>query len=152
MIFSREKHRDERYDLTRSDETAAMALIYHLLDGTITNTPSERQYSDATRLALAVQQIIERIAVMAHAIDRSVPQGCTYCASGTYQPIIDGTPQDKGFEYKAYQLGIEIKNVAPYSRGHRWLIMACDYCGNLQWFRPGLASRNQNAWQRGSRP
>jgi serine/threonine protein kinase len=152
MIFSREKHRDEKYDLTRSDRTAGIAFVYHLLDGAITHTPSERRYSDATSLAFAVQEIIERIAVMAHAIDRSVPQDCTYCGVGNYQPIIDGTPQDKEFEWKAYQLGIEIKNVAPYSRGHKWLIMACDYCGNLQWFRTDLASKNQNAWQKGSRP
>ena len=35
MTFSREKHRQERYDLTSRDESAAMAFIYDLLDGTI---------------------------------------------------------------------------------------------------------------------
>jgi len=152
VIFSREKHRNEKYDLTRSDKTAGMAFVYHILDGSIATTPTERRYLDATKLALAVEETIERIAAMAHAIDPSVPQRCEYCGAGVYQTIVDGTPQDKDFEFKAYQLGLEIKNVAPYSRGHKWLIMACDFCGNLQWFRSDLASKNPNAWKKGSRP
>jgi serine/threonine protein kinase len=146
VIFSRKKHRDEKYDLTRSDKTAGMAFVYHLLSGTIATTPSERKYSDATRLAVAVHEIIERIAVMAHAIDPSVPQGCAYCGVGTYQTILDGNSRSPGFEQKIYHLGVKINS----QDFHRWLILACDYCGNIQFFRGDVATKNPKAWTKGS--
>lgn len=147
VIFNREKHQDERYDLTRRDKTPAMAFVYHLLNGTITTNPSQRRYSDATMLAVAVSKIIERISVMAHVIDLSVPQGCAYCGVGTYQTILDGNSRSPGFEQKIYHLGIKINS----QDFHSWLILACDYCGNIQFFRRDVATKNPKAWMEGSR-
>lgn len=151
VIFSREKHRDEKYDLTRSDQSATMAFVYNVLDGTIRAEPNERSYSDAKELLAAVRKVIERSTSMAHAIDPTVPQECTYCGLGEYQTILDGTPENREFEWKAYALGIKINNIAGFT-GHRWLVMACDYCGNLQWFRIDLATKNPKAWRKGSLP
>jgi serine/threonine protein kinase len=151
VIFNREKHREERYDLTRNNKTAAMAFVYHLLDGMISTAAVERRFLTAADLSVAVRKVTERIAAMAHAIDPNVEQECTYCRFGTYRTVIEGTPQDPHFEMKAYSLGIKINNVAGFN-GHKWLVMACDYCGNLQWFRVDLASKNPNAWRNNSRP
>lgn len=149
-IFNREKHRNEHYDLTIQNKTAALAFIYQLLDGSIKPEPTERAYSDGEQLLSAVQKTIGRIATMAHAVDRDIAQDCTYCGAGTYQVLAEGQPAEQGFAYKAsYPLGITLNNVASYD-DHRWLVMACDYCGNLQWFRMDQAKRNPKAWQSGS--
>lgn len=149
--FSREKHRNEKYDLTKSDPTAGMAFVYNLLDGSITSTPESRRYKDASALLTAAERTSRRIINMGHAIDPSISQKCMYCHEGNYQKLLEGTPQDRDFEWKAYALGIQIRNVSGFT-GHRWLIMACDYCGNLQWFRVDLAVKNPQAWQEGSIP
>jgi serine/threonine protein kinase len=149
-IFSREKHRNQTYDLTTKDRTAAITFVYHLFDGSIKAEPSERVYSDAGQLLTAVQNTIARITTMAHAVDRNIEQECTYCGAGKYQIIAEGSPGEQGFAYKAsYPLGITLNNIASYN-DHRWLVMACDYCGNLQWFRLDLARENPRAWQSGS--
>ena len=85
---------------------------------------------------------------MAHAIDRGVPQECAYCGVGSYQVMLEGDYQKTGFEQKTYHLGLNFKNVPKQN----WLIMACDYCGNLQWFRADMAQKNPDAWQEGSLP
>ena len=128
-----------------------MIFVYYLLDGTIKANPNERTYSDALQLVDAVRKVIKRITNMAHAIDRTVSQDCTYCGEGRYQVLIETFPRELGFDMKSHALGIKLSNVAGYE-GHKWLIMACDYCGNLQWFRVDLAKQNPKAWQEGSQP
>lgn len=142
--FSREKHRSERFDLTKNDQSAAMSFVYEILDATITAEPSSRKHANATYLADAVEMIIQRIEMGAHAIRPDVPQHCSYCAAGKYQKILQGDYQQPGFETITYHLGIQFKNVP----GQRWLILACDYCGNLQFFRADMASKNPKAWTR----
>ena len=141
-MFSREKHANEIYDLRREDQSAAMAFVYEILDDTIEAAPEKRKYSNASKLADAVETIINRITVGAHAIKLEVSQQCSYCGTGTYQIILDGDYQKVGFETRGYHLGISLKNVP----GQKWLILACDYCGNLQFFRADMAAKNPKAW------
>jgi serine/threonine protein kinase len=144
--FSREKHREERFNLRTSQNDSPMALVYHMLNGMIVSDPSERKYS-GNEVVMAMDKIIERIASGSHAIDPTVPQLCSYCGEGIYRKVMEGDFQQAGWEQKRYHLGVDLMNVPG-----RWLIFACDYCGNLQWFRADLAERNPNAWEHGSNP
>jgi hypothetical protein len=56
--------------------------------------------------------------------------------------------RNTGFEQKTYHLGLNFKNVP----NQKWLIMACDYCGHLQWFRADMAQKNSSAWEQGGTP
>lgn len=144
-IFSREKHKDERFDLRLAQNDAAMAFIYEALEGMVVANPRTRKYSDANEVFDAMDKISERIETQSHAIDLSVPQHCSYCGKGNYQQILRGNYESPGWGNRVYALGIEIKN-GPAN----WLILACDFCGNLQMFRADLAKENPKAWEEGS--
>ena len=130
-IFSREKHREPEYDLTKESNDAAIAFIYELLDKTIKIEPSQR-LANAIEVAAEVDLIIRRYLMHAHPIDIEAPQLCTYCGIGSYNVKAD--PQKpSGWEHQIFNFfpGIEnaIKQVP-------WLIFLCDHCGNVQLFRP----------------
>lgn len=141
-VFSREKHRTPQYDLTSSRKDAAIFLIYDLLDGMIVSDSAYRRFKNASELSEAVESTLRRIEVNAHHIDLSAPQACLYCGLGFDQRIVDESPEtNKTGEYpELSQFGL---------RGlHRssWLILACDYCGNVQMFRRDY-SKEKDVWR-----
>ena len=146
-MFSREKHKHERFDLRATQNDPSMALVYELMGGMIVADPRTRKYSNANEVVIAMDKIIERVANGSHAVDISVPQLCSYCGNGTYRQIMRGNYQTPGWEQQRYHSGIDFINVPA-----RWLIFACDYCGNLQLFRTDLATTNPKAWEEGSQP
>ncbi len=142
-VFSRERHRTQQYDLTNTRKDAAIFFIYDLLDGMIVADPNQRRFRDANEVASTVEAIIGRIKVNAHHIDLSVPQTCIYCGVGFYQTIVDESPEtNRTGEYpELAQFGL---------RGLQrssWLILACDYCGNVQMFRLDYA-KDKNIWRK----
>jgi serine/threonine protein kinase len=146
-IFSREKHKDERFNLRANQNSPPMAFVYDMLDGMIVADPRNRKYSNANEVVRAMDKMIERVEAGSHAIDPSVPQLCSYCGNGTYRQIMRGNFQTPGWEHLRAYVGIDFLNV-PAS----WLVFACDYCGNLQMFRADLATTNPKAWEEGSQP
>ena len=141
-VFSREKHKEAAFDLRRSHEGKAIHFVYELLDATIAHDPGKRGFENASEFATAVEQILRRIEMGANVIGWEVPQTCLYCGGGTYQRafsnFIDNNPEDSGFNF-----GIQLVN----PRHHKWLVLACDNCGHLQWFRPDL-SKDKTIWDK----
>jgi hypothetical protein len=89
-----------------------------------------------------LHMLIDRIEQRAHCIEINTPQPCLYCGSGFYQ-ITNNTTRSRGnsptgdvreFGFTAYS-------------GSEWLIMVCDYCGNVQIFRTDyVEKKNRNIW------
>jgi len=133
--FSREKHHDEAYDLAKLMPTSEGFLINEVLDRTIVADPSLR-YADAGELLEALRGLIRRIEMKAHTIGRETPQECNYCGVGTYHPVVDYRNGKDKMLGDAHALGFTVQ------RGHLWLILVCDHCGNVQLFRPDRARHN----------
>src|SRR5262249_4132395 len=133
-IFDREKHRDEKYDLTKSQKDAAIFFIYELLDKMILfETRSRLQHANI--IAEEVEKIIRRFLMSAHPIDINSPHECTYSGIGQY----NFTLYHRGNEEVSYLLGIN------GSGDPSWLILICDHCGNVQIFRPDLTN-DKDVW------
>jgi len=143
-IFSRERHRVAQYNLTLDRKDAGIFFVYDLLDGMIVADPLQRRFKDANEVANAVETAIRRIQVNAHHIDPSVPQACMYCGVGFYQKVLDESPEtSRTGEYP------ELARFGFHGIGKSsWLIMACDYCGNVQVFRLDYA-KDKNIWKKG---
>lgn len=143
-FFAREKHRDPAYDLTQDSKDPAVYMLYELLDKAIVFSPENRLPS-AIEVANEMGKIIQRIERQGHITNVTVPQHCSYCGVGFYKVEIDTlnspTPDPSnamgniGFYY------------SPQSQDTEVLILVCDYCANVQTFRPRL-SANRNAWRK----
>lgn len=135
-IFSREKHRTAEYDLTKSQNDPAILFVYELLDGMIVGEPSERRFVDANAVADAVDHVIRRLEMHGNPVDLKAPKICKFCGVGYYQKIMHASGDNpEKFDGAKYNLGMELYNIP----AHTWLFLACDYCGNVQVFRPDCA-------------
>jgi serine/threonine protein kinase len=150
-IFDREMHRAERFDLTKGERQPHYYFVYDLFDRTIVEKP-ERRLKDANQVAEAVEDIIRRIEVNAHHIAPDTPQTCMYCGVGLYQRVVD-EPARLNYYPVDYSdttnFGLQPRGNfhGPSSSIPLWLIMACDYCGNVQMFRPDYA-KDKTVWKR----
>jgi serine/threonine protein kinase len=139
-IFSREKHREPRFDLTKKDNSIpAYLLIYELLDKMIVGDSSNR-FPDANAVADAVDIMVRRIEMNAHSIGPDIPQHCTYCGLGLYQKMLD-TSLDADPTAATRNFGFNRIGTAV------WLGLVCDYCGNVQVFRPDHA-KDPGIWSK----
>jgi serine/threonine protein kinase len=140
--FTREKHREPEYDLTKESQDAAIMFIYDILDKTIKLDPSKRLV-DAHAFANEVNLIIRRLLMNAHPINIDAQQHCTYCGIGTYNVLAN--KDDKKDDYKDIISRF-------FGSGHTlpdWLVFLCDSCGNVQLFRPELLSNEKkDIWDR----
>ncbi len=73
-----------------------------------------------------------------NAIGKDIEQECIYCGRGKYQLMVDGNPTEGYGELRSF--GLDAIG-API-----WKVFVCDYCGNIQLFRPDN-SRNPNIWE-----
>ncbi len=120
--FSREKHREPDYDLTRppgGQPENGIQFVYEVLDKSIVESPKSR-FEDASMLIAAVDGAIRRNALNAHVLDLSVKQPCLYCVDGEYQQLQGSQANEHG------------------------MVFACRRCGNLQRFNPPY--NGWNAW------
>lgn len=138
-VFDREVYRTPRFDLTKGQTKSDYFFIYDLLDKMIVEVPSKR-LANANEVAEAVESIIRRIDMNAHHLDLSVPQACNYCGIGFYAMIFD--PSTTNAQDRLYGLGINFS----VQQGN-WLILRCNHCGNIQWFRPDFYDQH-SAWKR----
>jgi serine/threonine protein kinase len=138
-IFSREKHREPKYDLTQNQWDASNFFIYALLDKTIVREP-EHRLLDAGVALKEIEGIIRRILMNAHPINIRERQACTYCGIGDYQLL-----EAEG-RYKPY-VPKDSKHIGPGYQGDRdYFVLVCDHCGNVQSFRPDR-TKDPDVWK-----
>jgi serine/threonine protein kinase len=139
--FAREKHREENFNLAKNKHGSEYHLINQFLDRMIIADPAKR-FTTGKEVLEQLNILIDRIEQRAHCIEINTPQPCLYCGLGFYQ-ITDNTTPSRGnsptgdvrsFGFTAYA-------------GSEWLIMVCDYCGNVQIFRTDhVEKKNRNIW------
>jgi serine/threonine protein kinase len=132
-------------------------FIDELISGTVRRNPAERPAS-AIDLSHRIQTVVDRIDAGGRVLDLRIPQRCLYCAAGYYRPAHEQvhtsgsspgpkfpdierrrTPPYNPLQAQQIDIYETMKNVASVvlgSRGHGSpLILICDYCGNVQYFR-----------------
>jgi serine/threonine protein kinase len=132
-IFSREKHREPRFDLTQKRKDAGVFFIYELLDKMIVFEPAAR-FANAGAVADNVETVIRRILMNAHPVDLRAPQECSYCGLGNYVMIYGAE------KYREHTPRQSMYDFGKLVSGTNAFIFACNYCGNLQLFRPEFAN------------
>jgi len=117
-----------------------LPLIYEFFDQTIVAEPSKRVLKDGGQLQDAVANLVRRVEMKAHSIGPQIPQHCSYCGRGFYRKILHSKSDGpSGLEHNGYQdMAIQFINVTTHPP-LVWLILACDFCGHVQWFRPDRA-------------
>ena len=128
-IFAREKHREADFDLTKSNAIVPNFLVYELLDRMIVADPGQR-LRDGGEVLREVDSVIERVEARAHVVSLDAPQPCLFCGVGHYRPAV--TYGDDGSNSAA------VHNFGLTPVTAHWLILVCDYCGNVQLFRPDI--------------
>jgi serine/threonine protein kinase len=137
--FAREKHREENFDLAKNKHGSEYHLINQFLDRMIIADPAGR-FTTGKQVLDELHTLIDRIEQRAHCIEINTPQPCLYCGLGFYQIIHNTTPS------RSNRPAGNVQNFGftPYG-GSEWLIMVCDYCGNVQIFRTDYV-KNKHIW------
>lgn len=134
-VFSREKHRESRWDLKRKAEDSLLGWqnIYlehanRLLDLMITSNPEDRRrIGNITILAKRAEVLIRK---EFNPISRSIAQPCLYCGQGTYRPRVENGTNVHDFGFQA--IG-----------DADWRIFTCNTCGHVQLFRVENVERRE---------
>ena len=113
-IFSREKHRDPRYDLVILTNNPKMEHVNRSLDRMIRAKPEDR-YKSARDVLADVRTLRRIIHDGYNAVSRTLTQICTYCGLGNY------SPHETSNEYG--------------------LLLICGQCGHNQRFSIDTATR-----------
>jgi hypothetical protein len=134
-----------------------MALVDEVVSRTVRRNPEER-ITSASHLLNRVQRLTERIEDGGRVLDLGIPQRCLYCAEGYYRPAhADSRLHSQSYpgqpvfptiderrkpddELNAHQSKYAtMRNVAGAVLGAPKvgipLLLICDYCGNVQYFR-----------------
>lgn len=137
--FAREKHREENFNLAKNKHGSEYHLINQFLDRMIIADPA-RRFTTGKQVLEQLHMLIDRIEQRAHCIEINTPQPCLYCGLGFYQ-IITNTTRSRG---NSPTVGVQNFGFTAYG-GSEWLIMVCDYCGNVQIFRIDYV-KNKDIW------
>lgn len=144
-IFSRENHKEEKWDLRKDTTNPAIFYIYDLLDKTIVHYPEER-LKDANEISENIEQIIHKIMTNAHSLDLNVPQECLFCGTGFYEPYLEFK---ENFNTVKYPLQIAHTHIG--SDLTKWresiLVLICKHCGNMQRFQPPYEGWHISNWK-----
>lgn len=126
-VFSREKHREQKWDLKgwNVDSPLGWDNIYlehvnWLLDFMITNKPEDRR---SVRNILLVLKMVKKLVKKEYnPIGDNIPQPCYYCGKGIYIQVAKDwkTAANFGFDPQA---------------GTKWKVLLCNECGHMQVFR-----------------
>ena len=128
LVFDREDHRSDRWNLVRIRDSLSLEHVNNLLDHMITLEPSGR-FPAATVQTRAIQTI--RLVTREFApLTGDIHSPCKYCGLGKYVPIVWS---DQGFIDFFGFLPDAISDVR-----RNWRLMACDRCGNIQFFTMGI--------------
>jgi serine/threonine protein kinase len=161
-LFTHEVY-DGNEDEYSNDATRRLATLYKdrpqfsfiddLVAVTVKRVPSERIQS-ASELLRIVRRISERIEAGGRVLNTNIPQRCLYCAEGTYRtisggfyppnpgpkvPTIDQRRVQENPQYPEHSMYANMREAARAFLGTGNagipLILCCDYCGNVQYFR-----------------
>lgn len=138
-IFAREKHHDPKFDLAILKPCSESYLINELLDKMIVYEPKKR-FKDGNAVLRELNVLIRRLNMGVNSIGSGIPQTCIYCGKGSYQKHVHNKPNDGDAYYQVRSFGL-----GPGTGNPSWIIFVCDYCGNVQMFRPDL-SEGENLW------
>ena len=127
--FSREQHRKELYNLFNIYQSPEFALINEFLDKMIIADVKKR-LSDGKNVLEELSILKRRIILNCHVIDPKIPQHCNYCGIGTYRRKVDTLSESNAIKLNKFGFRSE--------SNERWLILVCDHCYNVQFFRPDL--------------
>jgi serine/threonine protein kinase len=134
-IFSREKLRDDRWNLAKviphqfePGDNSEMEHINRLLDHMIVDDPTRRaNLSDVIHSANRIQQLISR---GINPVTGKSPMNCTFCGWGKYQLIHNKS---------------DVHNFGLTPVGNPdWRVLACNECGHIQLFR--LDHARKDSW------
>lgn len=139
QIFSREKHRDPRWDLKGKNQDTLlgwnniyMEHVNRLLDKMITHDPDDRYPAD-TILTLC-RRVTRLVAREYNPIAPDILQLCTYCGMGHYVQKAKSTPS------QVHNFGFNAVGSSD------WRIYTCNECGHVQAFRVDYAQRKKDWW------
>jgi serine/threonine protein kinase len=140
QVFSREKHRDPKWDLKGPKRWSGrgpieefwdniyMEHVNRLLDRMIVVDPGERWNVDQILLVLGdVRRLIEKEFTP---IARGIQQPCIYCGLGYYRQLDSK---------EVLNFGFDVVVGSP-----DWRILVCDLCGHVQIFR--IDKAEQKDW------
>jgi serine/threonine protein kinase len=135
-IFDREDHHQPEFNiLTWPNLPLDYYYAYQIFDQSIVRNPDSR-YADAKTMATDIKRIISMIEIGAHILDLKTPQPCGYCGEGYYKPIVDFNGQSGSIELQEFGFQPRVTD--------NWLILVCDNCGNVQFFRTDYTKKR--AW------
>ena len=139
-IFNREKHRDEQWNLSSVFNDHWVHYFNDLLDKTLITNPIDRMQS-MTEFRHELNRILYIMENNNRYLSLKENQKCLFCGLGDYQVQVDyffsndssnqGYPNTFGFSQVA---------------GSKWLVLSCNYCGNIQAFRKDLI-RGYSNWK-----
>jgi serine/threonine protein kinase len=129
-VFDREKHRDQRYDLTRGGSRPEYEHVNELLDRMIVAEPSKR-LTHAGKAAEGAREMARRIRLGARPLAIGLPQPCGWCQRANYVHAVEGEPND------ANNFGLRPVGNPEFH------LLVCPECGHVEMFRADLA---RNPW------
>lgn len=141
-VFSRETHREQRWDLKNRNEDSMLGWSHphlehanRLLDLMVTHDPKHRR--SVSNVRILARRSSRLISEKFTPIGAGLPQPCTYCGIGRYTVRAEGA-------------SIEVRNFGFELVGNPdWRILTCNECGHVQAFRVDLAERKE-WWDEGN--
>ena len=138
-VFSREKHRDEQWDLKGRTQDSPLVWkntyvehVNRLLHLMILVKPDERR--SAENILIHSKRVARLVQDKYNPVSLRIPQLCTYCGQGVYRLAVNNTSQVEDFGFLA--------------RGNPdWRILVCRTCGHVQTFR--IESIEAKEWWEG---
>lgn len=143
-IFSREKHREENWDLKGSKKWSGrnateevwdniyMEHVNRLLDNMIVRDPQKR--IDVNRVLVIAQDVTRLVKKEFTPIAKDILAPCLFCGQGRYQLKVQDLTGLRNF-------GLNPLGPAPDFR-----IMVCNACGHIQMFQIDIAEKSQEWW------
>lgn len=132
-IYNRERHREPQFDLTKNNPSSWHYYLNDFLDRA-TDPNSDSRISSTSLLLEEFDLVRRSIEEKVRYLDLNIEQKCSFCGIGTYQLTVDTLNLENSSGTKLYNFGIN-----PVG-SPQWLIMCCDACGNIQFFRKDLCS------------
>lgn len=139
-IFSREKHREPKYDLRIIHDDQRYEHVNKLLDQMLKPDPSDR-WNHARYVLDSTQKVFRLFKYGYHAdTPDSGNEICDYCGDDKYSLIADQS-----------ESGTDINNLGFRSvSGNRLVIYGCPNCGHTRIFRPDMV-KNSSMWKKTSK-
>lgn len=122
--FSREKHREEKFELSKVLHEPFFEHVSVLLDKLIQHTPSDR-YQSAAEVLAAVKSARRLLELRAPCVGKPDTHLCIFCRQGRY--VVVAQSRDN------WQMGYADEGID--GNQEDFIFVECDVCGNSQRFK-----------------